>query len=692
MNNTNVELIIKTKIWEKENLDLIDYLNEENTKTKIKTNTSGVLCRNQKNIFFNQGENQPESPDDLLRIQRNNENGKFSINCGNYSKDLYKLVDEQGAFLVYTGFSFKDLNNKLYRLFQGDIIKIGRVYFKVLDIHLIRDFDEIESNSNNENSIRGTMIKSFSSNNVMNNYMINGQHIIRGSYSPDARNNKINKFCYSKNDIINNSNSLITSKISNFKRNESLEIFTKKKNRYLPQINTFKELISFDKKKNNINNKIPSKKTKKKNNPICRICYGDESTENDPLISPCICKGSLKYIHYKCLKNWFDSKIEKELLIDSNDNDNDIITYNRKDISCELCKEKLPDYIKHNGKIYNITFYKPNFEQFIVLESMKANKDKIKYIHLISFDNKSEICIGRSNICELSMNELTISRCHCIIHKRYGDLYLEDNNSKYGTLVLVQNNNMIINDLMPLKLQINQTYIKLKINIPFYLKCCGYQETLEPQKYEYQFQNKESLDILSYFIIKEDDLNSNDDNDEEEVNKEEIKSFQSNKSKKTIKSIKSIKSNKSKNIKNSKDNKIKNNINDNISKILIDDDIEIKNKIEKNNEGILNEKENSLIKNRINNFYINPLLNRFKKINIKKDIDNECGLPKLDKINFNNFKDSISSIFDKNKSNLNNYNNIQSKIQKYIQNDSNFDKTSLEQNMIPSSTKDMHGK
>ena len=106
----------------------------------------------------------------------------------------------------------------------------------------------------------------------------------------------------------------------------------------------------------------------------------------------------------------------------------------------------------------------------------------------------------------------------------------------------------------------------------------------------------------------------------------------------------------------------------------------------------MNEKENSLIKNRINNFYINPLLNRFKKINIKKDIDNECGLPKLDKININNFKDSISSIFDKNKSNLNNYNNIQSKIQKYIQNDSNFDKTSLEQNMIPSSTKDMHGK
>ena len=405
------------------------------------------------------------------------------------------------------------------------------------------------------------------------------------------------------------------------------------------------------------------------------------------------------------------------MLIDSNDIENDIITYNRKDISCELCKEKLPDYVKHNGKIYNITFYKPNFEQFIVLESMKANKDKIKYIHLISFDNKSEICIGRSNICELSMNELTISRCHCIIHKRYGELYLEDNNSKYGTLVLVQNNNMIINDLIPLKLQIYQTYIKLKINIPFFLKCCGYQETLEPQKYEYQFQNKESLDILSYFTIKEDDLISNDDNDEEEVNKEETKSIKSDKSKKTIKSIKSIKSDKSKktiksiksiksnkskksiksikSIKSnkSKNNNIKNNINENISKILIDDNIEIKNKIEKDNGGIFNEKENSLIKNGINNFYINPLLNRFKKINIKKDIDNECGLPKLDKININIFKDSISSIFDKNKSNFNNYNNnIQSRIQKFIQNDSNFDKTSVEQNMIPSLSKDILGK
>ena len=59
-----------------------------------------------------------------------------------------------------------------------------------------------------------------------------------------------------------------------------------------------------------------------------------------------MCKGSMKYIHYECLKNWLNSKIKEEMSIDNDENYVDVITYNRKDISCELCKEKLPDYIK----------------------------------------------------------------------------------------------------------------------------------------------------------------------------------------------------------------------------------------------------------------------------------------------------------------------------------------------------------
>jgi hypothetical protein len=41
--------------------------------------------------------------------------------------------------------------------------------------------------------------------------------------------------------------------------------------------------------------------------PSCRICF-NECEEDNPLISPCRCSGSLKFIHYNCLKSWLESK------------------------------------------------------------------------------------------------------------------------------------------------------------------------------------------------------------------------------------------------------------------------------------------------------------------------------------------------------------------------------------------------
>lgn len=39
---------------------------------------------------------------------------------------------------------------------------------------------------------------------------------------------------------------------------------------------------------------------------VCRICLGEEDPDDkdDELISPCLCKGTMKYIHLSCLKNW----------------------------------------------------------------------------------------------------------------------------------------------------------------------------------------------------------------------------------------------------------------------------------------------------------------------------------------------------------------------------------------------------
>ena len=654
-NNKN-ELIIKSKIWEKETFELIDYLSDETIDTKINIDSSGVLRRNNKTISFSPGEDQPKTESDLLKISKNPETSKYIINCGSWSKDLNKLVEQQGAFLVYRGISLQELSKnytyRYYKLSQGDIFKIGRVYFKVLDIHLNRE--GLDSKSNIESSVKGTMIRSSSCNSIV----IKGQQVIKGAFYPNQKKKNIDNLYYSKNNISIN-NSAMTIKNSLLKKNDSLDCFIHKKESLLPKINSNNELITFKKRPKNKTSKEQknskkelvlklSNKKKSKNKPSCRICYGEESNDDNPLICPCICKGSMKYIHYECLKNWLNSKIEEEFSIDSNDKEIDVISYNRKDISCELCKEKFPDYVKYNDLYYNISFYKPKFEEFIVLESMKVDKEKMKYIHLISFDNKFSINIGRANECDLSIAELSVSRYHCMIHKEEGELYLEDNTSKFGTLVLIQNNKLIMNDYVPLRVQINKTFIKIKVKKPF-INCCGCPGVLESKKYDYQIQNRKCFDILSYFIIKENNNNDDEADEDEEPNEE--------------------------------------NKNDNNSKQLIEDYKDIKNE----NKIVLKENEknenNSNLNEMSNCLHNSQRVKRFKKINIKKGKNDKLELPKLDKINIDNFKDSISLISDRNKSSRALYNFQENKHQVNLikinkdKNNVNFDKTNSQSHL-----------
>ena len=722
MTNLNAELIIKTKVWLKENIELIDYLNTETIDNLFQTKTSGVIRRENQDTSLYSGNNLPKTNNDLIKFERNPTTGKYIINCGSWSKNLEKLVDEPGIFMVYKGSVINDYHNirnkYYYKLSQGDIIKLGRVYLKVLDICINKENIKEEKNQNKiKNKYRGTMLHSSSSNCMF----INGQQIIKGAFSPrfDGKNKKLSQILFNKNEL-NFSNSILTSrkqKLKNEDNSFNIDLFAKKKIVSLPRINSTNELFFFKKITHTKNKKIKSSSRDiflekpfiiSKTKPACRICYGENNTDENPLIVPCTCKGSMKYIHYDCLKNWLNAKIEEELSDDSTEKNNmECISYNKNSICCELCKTKYPDYLIHNNIYYNILFYKPNYKEFIIFESMKVGKDKTKHYHVVTFDDRDFINIGRANECELSIAELSVSRFHCMIHKENGNIFLEDNTSKFGTLVLIQNKNMIMNEFTPLRLQVNKTFIKFKLEIPFSfsLNCCGRQNTFEGKKLDYHEQNKKGFDILSYFVIKNDNTvwGIDDDNNEEEKNNiDNNNNIKTNKvetnNKKDL--IDNEENNKNMNIAGNTNNIIninnlieeeKNNIeNNNINKInnknnkdkesLIDksnaeDIVEIEsenknelidenNKIEKNNKNKNKEEINIVPKKRI------------KKISIKRDKNNHKVIQNLE----DNIKDnySMSLATDRNKKNNDKINieeeknNKQLNTMKEIKNDLNI--------------------
>lgn len=44
--------------------------------------------------------------------------------------------------------------------------------------------------------------------------------------------------------------------------------------------------------------------------PICRICYAD-AENGESLLSPCQCKGSLRFVHEHCLEMWIKTSLKK---------------------------------------------------------------------------------------------------------------------------------------------------------------------------------------------------------------------------------------------------------------------------------------------------------------------------------------------------------------------------------------------
>lgn len=86
------------------------------------------------------------------------------------------------------------------------------------------------------------------------------------------------------------------------------------------------------------NNNEPGDSPSQVNEKSCRICYEPESNE-DIIIEPCECSGSMKYVHEKCLKTW-------------------ILSQNKKPTTyiCDICKYsiKMQIRIKNHFSMKNI--------------------------------------------------------------------------------------------------------------------------------------------------------------------------------------------------------------------------------------------------------------------------------------------------------------------------------------------------
>jgi len=235
----------------------------------------------------------------------------------------------------------------------------------------------------------------------------------------------------------------------------------------------------------------------------CRICFMDRNDVDEELVNPCSCKGTSEYVHIKCLQSWINSKVKNKVTADSS-------CWYWKHLSCEVCKTSLPDLIQFDDKkVQLVPTCRPNtpymlLERIFYDKSKGVDNSKMLILLSISHDNH-QIRLGRGHDCDLRENDISVSRLHAFIKYKDSKFVIVDNNSKFGTLILLRKHFEI--EKRKIAVQLGRTVITFSLKqsvtnaAPTFKNPILLEKSWQPPK-----------DIQSEFDKETQDFNLNDDN------------------------------------------------------------------------------------------------------------------------------------------------------------------------------------
>lgn len=174
----------------------------------------------------------------------------------------------------------------------------------------------------------------------------------------------------------------------------------------------------------------------------CRICLSEGDEIDNPLIAPCECSGTMKWVHAKCLAFWLKSRCQER-------SGQNVCTIYWKNLDCELCKSLLPGQRIHSQLDFleQVTSEEKKID-LIPIPSIKApsilieilskeEKAVVRGIHIANFSLGKSLKLGRGNDCEIRINDISVSRHHATLHYDSSShtFWFEDNSSKFGALL-----------------------------------------------------------------------------------------------------------------------------------------------------------------------------------------------------------------------------------------------------------------
>ncbi|KAF8819102.1 FHA domain-containing protein [Cardiosporidium cionae] len=198
----------------------------------------------------------------------------------------------------------------------------------------------------------------------------------------------------------------------------------------------------------------------------CRICLSNYMEFGNPMVSPCKCKGSMEFVHLKCLRTWMMGRLNIQ-----NGNLDATVSFFWRTLDCELCKTAYPTFVNAASKKIELLSIPRPSAPYLIVEPTVTNGHGM---HIICLANKKSARFGRGHGSDVRLSDISVSRFHATIRYHKNQFMLKDQCSKFGTLVEIKRGFKLENFNSGLALQIGRTVISIRIKRNWkLLQLCG---------------------------------------------------------------------------------------------------------------------------------------------------------------------------------------------------------------------------
>lgn len=198
-------------------------------------------------------------------------------------------------------------------------------------------------------------------------------------------------------------------------------------------------------------------------NPVCYMCFDEEDTDENPMITPCKCSGDTKYVHVECLRKWHTAEA-----------DNQICFLSSVDATCSVCKSTFKsDFKLRDGrqvKLFKSSLEPPYVSLLVATKHEMAQRlfntrFQLSFNTIMKPDGRNAsrpLLLGRSSGSDMVLDYRTVSARHAAIRFKNGEFIFTDSGSSNGSYLYLRRP-LELSASQPVQFRLGRSMISMRV-------------------------------------------------------------------------------------------------------------------------------------------------------------------------------------------------------------------------------------